>query len=201
MIAATCPHCGTALPDAARFCPGCAMAVAPVEPPAAPEPLFTAQDGRRSVTVWADHLDFGAGSFVQSIPLRDLKRAYAWGVERLVLEWRDRRPSVHLALGKHASAALAAIQAAVAASPPPEPPRVQVKEYKTAAEFEADAERMIAAGYHMQGQSATDGHINVGRTVTGAALTGGWSLLLGASRTKGKTTVTWLRDPPADPAP
>jgi hypothetical protein len=43
--------------------------------------------------------------------------------------------------------------------------------------------------------TATDGHINVGRTVTGAALTDGLSLLVGGSRTKGKVMITYTRTP------
>jgi hypothetical protein len=43
--------------------------------------------------------------------------------------------------------------------------------------------------------TATDGHINLGRTVTGAALTGGLSLLIGGSRSKGKVIITYTRTP------
>jgi hypothetical protein len=49
-------------------------------------------------------------------------------------------------------------------------------------------------GWSVKDTSGTDGHINVGRTVTGAVFTGGLTLMLGGSRNKGKITVTWERD-------
>lgn len=45
------------------------------------------------------------------------------------------------------------------------------------------------------GTSATDGHINLGRTVAGAILTGGLSVLAGGSRSEGKVTVSYARTP------
>jgi hypothetical protein len=70
---------------------------------------------------------------------------------------------------------------------------VKIKEYKDSKEFEKDAQKMMNAGWQPEDQSQRGGHVNVGRTATGAVLTGGLSLLLGASRTKGKITVTWIR--------
>lgn len=49
-------------------------------------------------------------------------------------------------------------------------------------------------GWYIDSTDGDDGHINVGRTATGAVLTGGFSLLFGASRSKGKIRVTWTRD-------
>lgn len=45
--------------------------------------------------------------------------------------------------------------------------------------------------YGASGQSADGGHVNLGRTVTGAILTSGVSLLFGGSRTKGSIQITF----------
>jgi hypothetical protein len=59
-----------------------------------------------------------------------------------------------------------------------------------------DAEKAAMKGWMPQGTSATDGHINVGRTVARTILTGGIGLAIGgASRTKGKVTITYIRTP------
>lgn len=63
-----------------------------------------------------------------------------------------------------------------------------------------DAQREMEAaaryGWAAQGTAATDGHINVGRTLTKTVLTGGIGIMLsGASRSKGKTTITYGRTP------
>ena len=57
----------------------------------------------------------------------------------------------------------------------------------------ADAVTLARQGYVPAGQAADGGHINVGRTATGAVLTGGISLLFGGSRTKGKVTITFIK--------
>ena len=49
-------------------------------------------------------------------------------------------------------------------------------------------------GWTVKNVATTGSHINVGRTVTPAVLTGGLSLLLGASRTKEKYIVTFEHD-------
>lgn len=67
--------------------------------------------------------------------------------------------------------------------------------YRNAEEATRDADAASHAGWVPSGTSATDGHINVGRTATEAVLTGGLTLLLGASRTKGNVTVTYVRTP------
>lgn len=59
--------------------------------------------------------------------------------------------------------------------------------------MEKEMSELLSNGYHIMSQSGTGSHINVGRTVTGAVLTGGLSLLLGGSRSKGKTTITFVR--------
>jgi len=71
----------------------------------------------------------------------------------------------------------------------------EVRTYKNQREASRDANAAANKGWQIQGTTATDGHINVGRTVTGAVLTGGLNLLFGASRTKGKITLTYVRTP------
>ena len=70
-----------------------------------------------------------------------------------------------------------------------------VATYKKEEDAAEDVEEAAKKGWMPQGATATDGHINVGRTVTGAALTGGLSLLIGGSRSKGKFTITYVRTP------
>jgi hypothetical protein len=48
-------------------------------------------------------------------------------------------------------------------------------------------------GYTPSTSSTDGGHINVGRTLMGAELTDGWSLLFGGSRTGGSIIVTYTR--------
>jgi len=62
-----------------------------------------------------------------------------------------------------------------------------------------DAQKeMEAAAHHgwmPQGTTATEGHINVGRTLIKGVLTGGIGLMTGASRSRGKITITFTRTP------
>ncbi len=62
-------------------------------------------------------------------------------------------------------------------------------------EKQANAEVAEAAkyGWHLDNVAGTAGHVNVGRTATAAVLTGGVSLLLGASRSKDKITLAFSR--------
>ena len=50
-------------------------------------------------------------------------------------------------------------------------------------------------GWMPQTSAGVAGHINVGRTATAAALTGGASLLFGASRSRDKIVLTFVRTP------
>lgn len=70
-----------------------------------------------------------------------------------------------------------------------------VTSYKNDKDAAKEVEKAAKRGWMPQGATATDGHINVGRTVTGAVLTGGLSLLIGGSRSKGKVTITYVRTP------
>jgi hypothetical protein len=75
---------------------------------------------------------------------------------------------------------------------------IKIKEYKDAKEFDKDAEKMVKDGWNIQQQSQGSTHMNVGRTMTTTLLTGGLNLLTpkigGASYSKGKIMVTWLRE-------
>lgn len=77
--------------------------------------------------------------------------------------------------------------------------RVWVKEYRTAQEFDADAQQMVSDGWQVGQQSQGSTHMNVGRTLFSTIVTGGFNLLTpkigGASYTKGKLAVTWVRPP------
>ncbi|MBB4935664.1 hypothetical protein F4561_006573 [Lipingzhangella halophila] len=75
--------------------------------------------------------------------------------------------------------------------------------YKNTEEFQAEAPRMMAAGWRIQGQSAGNDHTTAGRVgagiVVGGVLTGGVGALVGgalgaASKKKGQVQVTWERD-------
>ncbi len=68
-----------------------------------------------------------------------------------------------------------------------------VVEYKSVDALNAELPIATEHGWELDNTAAAGSHINVGRTVTSAALTGGISLLFGASRSKGKTTIVWKR--------
>ena len=59
--------------------------------------------------------------------------------------------------------------------------------------IDLEAKLLLANGYELQSQSSTGSHVNIGRTVTGAALTGGLSLLFGGSRSRGTITLLYLK--------
>lgn len=71
-------------------------------------------------------------------------------------------------------------------------PEVRVKTYHDAKEYERDAPVMAAAGWMPQGQTASRGKINVGRTVAKGAVLLPWALLR-PSRQGDPVTVTWVR--------
>lgn len=87
----------------------------------------------------------------------------------------------------------------------PENRRLWVKEYRNAKEFDKDGQRMVADGWSVGQQSQGSTHMNLGRTVISTVATGGLNLLTpkvgGASYTKGKITVTWVRPVPDLSAP
>lgn len=61
--------------------------------------------------------------------------------------------------------------------------------------MQRDLEAAYANGWMIQGQSSVGGHVNVGRAVTKFVLTGGIGLMTGVSRSKDKTTITYVRTP------
>ena len=65
--------------------------------------------------------------------------------------------------------------------------------------LEVETATLASRGYTPTTSAADGGHINVGRTVSGAVLTGGLSLLFGGSRESGHVVVTFTRakDDPA----
>ncbi|MBI4172880.1 MAG: hypothetical protein HY511_08955, partial [Actinobacteria bacterium] len=75
--------------------------------------------------------------------------------------------------------------------------QVKVKEYKNAGDFDRDAQRMVRDGWEIQQQSQGSTHMNLGRTFFSTVFTGGLNLVTpkigGASLTKGKITVTWVK--------
>lgn len=79
----------------------------------------------------------------------------------------------------------------------------KVVTYADRAEFEAEAPRMVAAGWRVRGQNAGNDHTTVGRVggglVAGSVLLPGVGTLVGgvlgaASKRKGQVQVVWERD-------
>ncbi len=72
---------------------------------------------------------------------------------------------------------------------------VHIATYDDARAASYDAERAARKGWVPQGSSATEGHVNVGRTTLKVLALGLPFLVTGASRTKGKLTITYVRTP------
>lgn len=92
---------------------------------------------------------------------------------------------------------------AVAKAPTTPKPDVQVKRYKNARDYEADARKMISAGYRQEGQMDQRGKVNMGRTIVKAGVFLPWAIMR-PSRGSDSATVTWIREPTAPlavPAP
>ena len=73
--------------------------------------------------------------------------------------------------------------------------RAHVETYQKDKIMQKEVEMAAQYGWMPQTSAGVGGHINVGRTATAAALTGGVSLLFGASRSKDKMTITYVRTP------
>ena len=67
--------------------------------------------------------------------------------------------------------------------------------YTNEKEMQKEVEAAAQFGWLPQGTTATGSHINVGRTMTKFVLTGGIGMMTGASRSKDKITITFLRTP------
>jgi hypothetical protein len=80
---------------------------------------------------------------------------------------------------------------------------VEVAQYKSARDYQRDAQLRLDAGWRILGQTETDGHVNLGRTATRAVVLswalGPLGLIAAGSRTKGRVSVTWARDVPVVP--
>jgi hypothetical protein len=61
--------------------------------------------------------------------------------------------------------------------------------------MQKEVEAAAQCGWMPQGSTGTGGHINVGRTAAKVALLGPISLITGASRSKDKVTITFVRTP------
>jgi len=70
-----------------------------------------------------------------------------------------------------------------------------IETYTNEKQMQKDVELSSHFGWMPQNIAGTAGHINVGRTATAAVLTGGFSFLLGVSRSKDTVTITFLRTP------
>jgi len=70
---------------------------------------------------------------------------------------------------------------------------IAIRPYQSPDLATTDANLAAPFGWSIQSVTTSDGHVNIGRTVTGAVFTGGLSLLVGGSRTKGNVTVTFIR--------
>lgn len=75
---------------------------------------------------------------------------------------------------------------------------VNVVQYKDHKAYQKDAQRRLDAGWSIQGQTETAGHVNLGRTAAKATALvwalGPLGLIAAGSRTSGKISVTWVRD-------
>lgn len=72
--------------------------------------------------------------------------------------------------------------------------KMHVVTYTNEKLLQREVEEAAKFGWIPQQMAGIQGHINVGRTATAAMLTGGLSLMLGASRSKDKMTITYVRD-------
>jgi hypothetical protein len=70
-----------------------------------------------------------------------------------------------------------------------------IETYTKEKDMQRDLESAYQNGWVIQGQSGTGSHVNVGRSVTKFVLTGGLGLMTGVSRSKDKTTITFVRSP------
>jgi hypothetical protein len=75
-------------------------------------------------------------------------------------------------------------------------PTIQVKTYSGAKEYEKDAPRMVGAGWQMEGQSGTQGKVNMGRSLVKAGVFLPWAIMR-PSRKGDKLTITWVKTPKA----
>lgn len=68
-----------------------------------------------------------------------------------------------------------------------------VATYTSEKAMQHEIEMAYQHGWQIQGQSVVGSHVNVGRTAGKLLFTGGLGLLTGVSRSKDKTTITFVR--------
>lgn len=73
--------------------------------------------------------------------------------------------------------------------------RQHVATYDDRAAFELEANKAARDGWAISSVTSSAGHVNMGRTAAKVILTGGVGMFLGASRTKGRITVVYVREP------
>ena len=73
--------------------------------------------------------------------------------------------------------------------------RTYLATYTSEADAQRDLESASQHGWMPQDTTGTAGHINVGRTAAKVALLGPIALVAGASRSKDKITITYVRSP------
>jgi hypothetical protein len=70
--------------------------------------------------------------------------------------------------------------------------KVEVKVYKGEKDYEKDANRRIKDGWELEGTTATQGKVKVGRTALKAVTLLPWAVMR-PSRKGDKITVTWVK--------
>ncbi len=70
-----------------------------------------------------------------------------------------------------------------------------VATYTDQKKMQQEIEAAYQHGWMIQGQSGSSSHVNVGRSMTKFVLTGGIGMMTGVSRSKDKTTLTFVRTP------
>jgi hypothetical protein len=73
------------------------------------------------------------------------------------------------------------------------PTQTAIRVYKTVNDASQEAKAAAKFGWALQSMCSSEGQLNVGHAMSGAALTGGLRTLFGGSRVKGSVTVTYTR--------
>ena len=71
--------------------------------------------------------------------------------------------------------------------------QVKVETYKNEKDYEKDAKKKLADGWHIEGQTSHHGRVNLGRTLGKAVVFAPWALMR-PSRKHDKITVTWTKE-------
>lgn len=118
--------------------------------------------------------------------------------------WLDGQVQAEAAAKAAAKAAEKERKAAESAEAERRRPKVEVVRYKSVSAYQQDAQRRIAAGWHIEGQSQETGRTHRLSKATNGALIGGLFLMplagaavggLSGKRSEGPITVTWVKPP------